>query len=82
MLSVGLACGLLIGGLVGVAVVGDDADRPRTEAALEPTVVAGVIEKLPLRRRLMGRHFALQLRNSGDEIREVQRGWALRRPRQ
>ncbi len=65
MLSVGLASGLLIGGLVGVVVVGEDADRPGTEAAPEPTVVAGVIEQMPVG-DANGLVFALQLRNSGD----------------
>ncbi len=70
MLSVGLACGLLIGGLVGVAVVGEADDRQETEAALEPTVVAGIIEKIDSGDG-NGPAFALQLRNSGDETVEV-----------
>ncbi len=66
MLSVGLAAGLLIGGLVGAAVVGDDADPP----ASEPTVIAGVIEQVSLP-DVTGPAFAVLLHNGGDETVKV-----------
>ncbi len=66
MLSVGLASGLLIGGLVGVGLVGEDADR----AGAEPTVVAGVIEQVSLP-DVSGPAFAVLLLNGGVETVQV-----------
>lgn len=68
-LFVGLASGLLIGALLGVAVV-DEAPRPGTDATPEPTVVAGTIERLPSG-DANGAAFKLDLRNGGDETVEV-----------
>ena len=69
ILFVGLASGLLIGALLGVAAV-DKAPRPGTDATPEPTVVAGTIERLPSG-HASGSAFKLDLRNGGVESVEV-----------